>query len=105
MKRERLGTTGIGRGIAIPHVRFDKLDGILIAVGQSSSGIDFAAVDGERVKVVFLVLSPESHRETYLEALRWVSSMGRDEYNNKLLLGAVTSKDFAELFQDIEESE
>lgn len=104
MSRERLGTTGIGKGIAIPHVRFDKLDDILVAVGHSGPGVDFAAVDGEPVKVIFLILSPEAKRDTYLEALRWVSSMGRDEYNNKLLLGASTPKDFTELFQDIEES-
>jgi len=104
MARERLGTTGIGKGVAIPHVRFDKLDNLLVAVGHSSTGVDFAAVDGDRVKVIFLVLSPESKRDEYLEALRWVSSIGRDEYNNKLLLGAKTPKEFMELFQDIEES-
>ncbi len=103
MSRERLGTTGIGKGIAIPHVRSDDFDGVVIAVGRSSGGIDFAAVDGERVKLVFLILAPESKQDDYMAALRWVSTVGRDEYNNKLLLGATTAAGFVELFADIEE--
>jgi nitrogen PTS system EIIA component len=104
MSRERLGTTGIGKGIAIPHVRHDSFDDVIIAVGRSAAGIDFAAVDGERVKLVFLILAPESKQEDYLASLRWVSTQGRDEYNNKLLLGATTPAGFVELFTDIEES-
>lgn len=104
MSRERLGTTGIGKGIAIPHVRSSDFDDVLIAVGRSSAGIDFAAVDGERVRLVFLILAPESRQDEYMAALRWVSTVGRDEYNNKLLLGATTPAGFVELFADIEES-
>ena len=104
MSRERLGTTGIGKGIAIPHVRSDDFEDVLIAVGRSSSGIDFAAVDGERVRLVFLILASESSQDDYMAALRWVSTVGRDEYNNKLLLGATTPAGFVELFSDIEES-
>jgi mannitol/fructose-specific phosphotransferase system IIA component (Ntr-type) len=104
MSRERLGTTGIGKGIAIPHVRSDDFDDVLIAVGRSSGGVDFAAVDGDLVKLVFLILAPESKQDDYMAALRWVSTVGRDEYNNKLLLGATTAAGFVELFADIEEA-
>lgn len=104
MSRERLGSTGIGRGVAIPHVRCDSVDDLLIAVGRAESGVDFAAVDGSPVTVIFLILSPEANQDEYLEALRWVSLVARDEYHNKLLQGAVTPSEFIELFQDIEES-
>ena len=104
MARERLGTTGIGRGLAIPHVRYDELDELLVAVGRSNTGIDFASVDGSPVEIVFLIISPESKQDDYLAALRWVSVVARDEYHNKLLHGARTPGDFIELFQDIEES-
>jgi len=57
MARERLGTTGIGRGLAIPHVRYDELDHLLVAVGRSNTGIDFASVDGAPVEIVFLIIS------------------------------------------------
>jgi mannitol/fructose-specific phosphotransferase system IIA component (Ntr-type) len=104
MSRERLGTTGIGKGIAIPHVRSDDFEDVLIAVGRSPEGIDFAAVDGELVGLVFLILAPESSQDEYMAALRWVSTQGRDDYNNKLLLGATTPADFVQLFTDIEEA-
>ncbi|MCU0728138.1 MAG: PTS sugar transporter subunit IIA [Planctomycetes bacterium] len=105
MARERLGTTGIGRGIAIPHVRFDGLKDLLVAVGRSGPGVDYAAVDGGKVKVVFLVVTPAAKQDDYLAVLRYVSSIARDDYNNKLLMGAQTAKDFVEIFQDIEEND
>lgn len=104
MSRERLGSTGIGKGVAIPHVRYDGIADLLVAVGRSETGVDFSAVDGSPVRVVFLILSPEARQEKYLEALRWVSLVARDEYHNKLLQGASTPAQFIELFQDIEES-
>ena len=103
MERERLGTTGIGKGIAIPHVRHEPIESVLVAVGRSASGVDFASVDGERVRVIFLIIASEKQQDEYMAALRWVSSVGRDEYNNKLLSGAETAAGFLELFQDIEE--
>jgi PTS system nitrogen regulatory IIA component len=105
MARERLGTTGIGRGIAIPHVRFDGLKDLLVAVGRSGPGVDYAAVDGGKVKVIFLVVTPAAKQDDYLAVLRYVSSIARDDYNNKLLMGAQTAKDFVEIFQDIEEND
>jgi mannitol/fructose-specific phosphotransferase system IIA component (Ntr-type) len=105
MSRERLGSTGIGKGVAIPHVRYDAIDELLIAVGRAEEGVDFAAVDGSPVRIVFLILSPEARQDKYLEVLRWVSLVARDEYHNKLLQGAVTPAEFIELFQDIEEEQ
>lgn len=104
MAREKLGTTGIGKGIAIPHVRYEGVKELLVAVGRSKPGVDYAAVDGAKVKVVFLVITPGAKQDDYLAVLRWVSSIARDEYNNKLLMGAVSAKDFVEIFQDIEEA-
>jgi mannitol/fructose-specific phosphotransferase system IIA component (Ntr-type) len=102
MSRERLGTTGIGKGVAIPHFRYDEIDKLLIAVGRSENGVDFSSVDGAPAKVLFLIIAPESEQDDYLAALRWVSTVARDDYNNKLLMGAKSPTDFAELFQDIE---
>ncbi|MHC4470563.1 MAG: PTS sugar transporter subunit IIA [Planctomycetota bacterium] len=104
LTRERLGSTGIGKGVAIPHVRLEGFDKLLIAVGRSEPGVDFSAVDGEMVRVIFLIISAEDKQEEYLEALRWVSRVARDDYHNKLLLGATTAAGFVQLFQDIEES-
>jgi PTS system fructose-specific IIA component/PTS system nitrogen regulatory IIA component len=104
LARERLGSTGIGKGVAIPHVKHEGVKDLLIAVGRSDQGLDFAAIDGEGVRVLFLIIAPEANQEEYLEALRWVSKVARDDYHNKLLSGASTPAGFIELFQDIEES-
>ena len=103
LERERLGTTGIGKGVAIPHVRCDAVDRVLVAIGRSAGGVDFASVDGERVGVIFLIIASEEQQDEYMAALRWVSRAGRDEYNNKLLSGAESAAGFLQLFQDIEE--
>lgn len=102
MARERLGTTGIGKGVAIPHFRYEGAEKVLVAVGRSETGVDFSSVDGAPTTVVFLIIAPEAEQDDYLAALRWVSKVARDEYNNKLLMGAKTPPDFIELFQDIE---
>jgi mannitol/fructose-specific phosphotransferase system IIA component (Ntr-type) len=104
LSREALGSTGIGKGVAIPHVRHADGDKLLVAVGRSEGGVEFSAVDGEPVRVIFLIISSEGGQEEYMEALRWVSRVARDDYHNKLLLGATTPAGFIQLFQDIEES-
>jgi len=102
--REELGSTGIGKGIAIPHLTFEGVDKLLIAVGQSDNGVDFVSVDGAPVVVIFLILAPQEMRDDYLAALRWVSNVARDDYNNKLLNGSRTPEAFMQLFRDIEDS-
>jgi PTS system fructose-specific IIA component/PTS system nitrogen regulatory IIA component len=105
LAREELGTTGIGKGIAIPHLTYEGVDRLLIAVGQSDDGLEFSAVDGGPVVVIFLILAPKRLRDEYLAALRWVSNIARDDYNNKLLNGSRTAGAFTQLFKDIEDSQ
>ncbi len=104
LERERLGSTGIGKGVAIPHIRYEGVDHVVVGVGRSANGLDFSAVDGEPVKVVFLIIAPPAKNDEYLSALRWVTMAARDDYNNKLLQGARTPTEFVELFRDIEET-
>ena len=104
LSREVLGSTGIGKGIAIPHLTFAGVDKLVVAVGQSDEGVDFAAVDGGPVIVIFLILAPQALRDEYLAALRWVSNIARDDYHNRLLRGSRTPDAFMQLFTDIEES-
>ncbi len=99
--REKMGSTGIGNGIAIPHV---KLKGgpedSLVAIARSSAGVDFAAIDGEKVFVLFLVVSQEERAEDHLAILKSISALVRDGYRHRLLLGSRTPEDFIDLFKD-----
>jgi len=79
IERERLGTTGVGRGIAIPHA---KIDGIARPVGlfaRLETPIDFEAVDDEPVDLVFLLIAPEGAGAEHLKALARVSRLLRDD--------------------------
>jgi len=78
VEREGLGSTGIGSGIAIPHVKTDEVSETITAIGVSKSGVDFNSVDGENCTVFFLLISPKSEAETHLEILRWVSKLARN---------------------------
>lgn len=70
LARERSrGTTGFGKGVAVPHAKVSGLKVVTAAVGRSSRGVDFSSLDGEPVFGVFLILSPEDRAEEHLRAM------------------------------------
>lgn len=79
LQRERLGSTGIGRGIAIPHARLPSLNRIVVLFGRLETPIDFEALDDEPVDLIFLLLAPEASGADHLRALSRVSRLMRDE--------------------------
>ena len=79
LERERLGTTGIGRGIAIPHGKHDRLTGLIGVFARIDKAIDFDAVDGDPVDLLFLLLAPLSAGADHLKALAKVSRTLRDQ--------------------------
>ena len=78
MEREKLGSTGIGDGIAIPHGKLAGLDDLVVCFGRSATGIDFNAMDGKPVYLFFLLLAPESSAGQYLKTLAKISRMLKD---------------------------
>jgi PTS system nitrogen regulatory IIA component len=79
LERERLGTTGVGRGIAIPHGKFAKLERLIGVFARLEQPIGFDAVDDKPVDLVFLLLAPESAGADHLKALARISRLLRDE--------------------------
>lgn len=78
LQRERLGSTGVGRGIAIPHARMGGLDQIATVFAQLDEAIDFDSADGEPVDLVFVLLAPEQAGADHLKALARISRVLRD---------------------------
>ena len=78
VEREKLGSTGIGEGIAIPHGKLAGLDDLVVCFGRSTSGIDFNAMDGKPVYLFFLLLAPENSAGQHLKALAKISKMLKD---------------------------
>src|SRR3954469_2283501 len=78
MQREKLGSTGVGKGIAIPHGKLAKLDKLFGLFARLERPIDFEALDGEAVDLVFLLLAPEGAGADHLRALARVARLLRD---------------------------
>jgi PTS system nitrogen regulatory IIA component len=78
LQRERLGSTGVGNGIAIPHGKLAKLDRLFGLFARLDHPIDFEALDGQPVDLVFLLLAPESAGADHLKALARIARLLRD---------------------------
>lgn len=76
-ERERLGSTGFGGGVAIPHGKLDRLDRVYAMVARLSAPVDYKAIDGQPVDLVFLLLSPPDAGAEHLKALAAVSRLVR----------------------------
>ncbi|MAH82959.1 MAG: PTS IIA-like nitrogen-regulatory protein PtsN [Rhodospirillaceae bacterium TMED8] len=90
MERERLGTTGVGNGIAIPHAKLQALDGLHGLFARLEQPVDFQAIDEHPVDLIFLILAPESAGADHLKALARVSRVLRDNTICKKLRGTDT---------------
>lgn len=73
IKREDLGTTGIGMGVAVPHTKHPSVDRLIATVGISPEGVDFQALDGEPVQALFLLVSPTDLPGEHLRALEYIT--------------------------------
>ena len=88
LERERLGTTGVGGGIAIPHGRLPKLDHIYGIFARLEQPIDFESIDEQPVDLIFMLLAPEAAGADHLKALARVSRMLRDRATTEKLRGS-----------------
>lgn len=92
-EREALTSTGLGYGLAVPHVKTNDVDKIQIVFGRSSKGIDFESLDGNPAHFFFLVLAPTHEIEAYLRVLSAISSLMKDEANRRAILRAKNADD------------
>ena len=79
LKREELGSTGIGRGVAVPHTKHASVRELVGAVAISTDGVDFDSLDGEKVHLLFLLVSPPDRPGDHLRALENISRQLRDD--------------------------
>ena len=104
MDREELGSTGIGSGVAVPHAKHDAITDLVCAFGRSKKGINFDALDGEPVYVVFLLLSSKSASGAHLEALAFISRLVRDDKYVRFLRDAKDIRDIRELLAEADQT-
>lgn len=99
VERENLGSTGIGQGIAIPHGKTDRVDGLVAVLGISEKGVNFEALDGELVYIFFLLVAPKDNAGPHLKALAQISRLLRDSYFCELLRRCKTPDEVYELIR------
>jgi len=102
LDREKLGSTGIGGGIAIPHGRLRKLKTFFISFGRSVNGVDFDSIDRKPSQIFFLVMAPENSAVDNLKLLGRIVTLLKEPSFKKRLMGAHSQK---ELFQIISEED
>lgn len=103
-QREKLGSTGIGDGVAIPHGKIPALEELVVAFGRSKEGIPFDAVDGKPVHLFFLLLAPENSAGQHLKALAKISKMLKVVNFRKKLLEAKSRGELYKLIIDQDET-
>jgi PTS system nitrogen regulatory IIA component len=101
LQRERLGSTGLGRGIAIPHGRVPALAGIVTLFARLEEPVDFEALDDQPVDLIFLLLAPEHAGADHLKALARISRLLREPASIERLR---TSKDRAAIYSVLTEA-
>ncbi len=91
MERERLGSTGIGGGIGIPHGKIESLPELVLGVGISHPGVDFESLDGRPTHIFFLLITPENSAGLHLKVLARISRILKNETFKEKLLAATAA--------------
>lgn len=99
-EREQLGSTGVGDNVAIPHGKMITLDNIMLVVGRSKKGVDFASLDFKPCHIFFLVLAPEQVAGLHLRILAHVSRLLREESFRREFIEAEGKEELWNLLKD-----
>ncbi|GHT54731.1 PTS sugar transporter subunit IIA [Endomicrobiia bacterium] len=99
LEREKLGSTGIGQGVAIPHGKTDVLDKQIGVLGISRNGVEFNSLDGELVHIIFVLVGPAEVAEQHLKALSRISKLFRNKFLREDIIKAKTVEEVVEIIE------
>jgi fructose-specific phosphotransferase system IIA component len=105
LKREELGSTGIGRGVAVPHTKHPSVSELVGTVAISEEGVDFDSLDGEKVHLLFLLISPPDRPGDHLRALENISRQLRDDTFCRFLKQSKTPEDVWHLLEEADNNQ
>ena len=103
LKRETQATTGIGKGVALPHAKLKGIEKPIGTIGRSSAGIDFAALDSKPVYSVILLLSAPDNADKHLEAMETIFKHVQKDIFRRFLRQSQTKEDIVDLVQESDE--
>jgi mannitol/fructose-specific phosphotransferase system IIA component (Ntr-type) len=104
IKREKEASTGMGKGVAVPHVKHQAVKAVVAAVGRSSAGLDFSALDKQPVYSIFLLVSPLDEPEKHLQAMENVFKQLQEEKFRKFLRQSQTADQIESLLREADEN-
>ena len=104
IKRENQGSTGFGKGVAVPHAKHAKAGGVAAAIGRSSKGVDFSALDRAPVYTIILLLSPPDNPDLHLQAMENIFRHLQHENFRRFLRQAATREAILDLLREADES-
>lgn len=100
-KREAVMSTGIGMGIAIPHVKIKEVSDICVAIGICKNGIEWDSMDGEPVKIIFLFAGSETQHELYLQTLSKIMLVLKNQKRREQMVAAQNVEEIIKLFENV----
>ena len=103
MERERLGSTGIGGGIGIPHGKMKNLESLVLGFGLSRKGVDFESLDGQPTHIFFLLVTPENSTGLHLKLLARISRILKNDPFKSRLLEAADSDEILGIIKEEDE--
>lgn len=103
MDRERLGSTGIGEGVGIPHGKLKELESLVLGFGLSRKGVDFGSMDGRPTHIFFLLITPENSTGIHLKLLARISRILKNDPFKEKLLNAINSEEIYSIIKEEEE--
>lgn len=103
IKRENDASTGIGKGVAVPHVKHNVVDSAVVAIGVSEKGIDFSSLDKQPVFTVMLLVSSAKDTDKHLQAMEQIFRLLQNDKSRKFLRQSTTVDQIKEVVTDFEE--
>jgi len=104
IERENQATTGMGKGVAVPHVKHPAVKDVVAAIGLSSTGIDFSSLDKQLVYSVVLLISPADNPDRHLQAMESIFRRLQQEKFRKFLRQSRSSEQIEDLFREVDEN-
>ncbi|MGQ0637506.1 MAG: PTS sugar transporter subunit IIA [Planctomycetaceae bacterium] len=105
LKREELGSTGIGKGVAVPHTKHPSVDRLVATIALSRAGVEFSSLDGEDVHILFLLVSPPDRPGDHLRALENISRHLRNDNFCNFLRQAQSAEAIVELLEEADNNQ
>lgn len=100
-EREAIGSTGLGNSVAVPHVKGDDVEGVTLVLARCHPGLEWQAIDGRPVHVLFLLVSPSNEPESHLQCLRWIAGLARNSDFRRFLLDADSDDAIRDLLMEL----